>query len=75
MPEIFTIKASDLVLKVSENVDPRIFDINKYEPFLDALCREREYQKEAIRVTLRYLLGGQYKNLKIYNCQTNFIVR
>lgn len=57
-------KNQDLVFKVSENIDPKIFDINKYEPFLDALCREREYQKEAIRVTLRYLLGGQYKNLK-----------
>jgi len=57
-------KNQDLVLKVSENVDPKVFDINKYEPFLDALCREREYQKEAIRITLRYLLGGQYKNLK-----------
>lgn len=57
-------KNQDLVLKVSENVDPKVFDVNKYEPFLDALCREREYQKEAIRITLRYLLGGQYKNLK-----------
>ena len=59
-----TFKNEDLVLKVSENVNPNIFDINKYEPFLDALCGEREYQKEAIRITLRYLLGGQYKNLK-----------
>ena len=57
-------KNQDLVLKVSPNVDPEKFDINKYEAFLDALCREREYQKEAIRVTLRYLLGGQYNNLK-----------
>lgn len=57
-------KNQDLVLKVSPNVDPEKFDINKYEAFLDALCREREYQKEAIRVTLRYLLGGQYSNLK-----------
>ena len=32
--------------------------------FLDALCGERDYQKEAIRVTLRYLLGGQYNNLE-----------
>jgi len=38
MPEIFTIKASDLVLKVSENIDPARFDISKYEAFLDALC-------------------------------------
>ncbi|MDD5760739.1 MAG: DEAD/DEAH box helicase family protein [Candidatus Pacebacteria bacterium] len=59
-----TFRNQDLVLKVSEDIDPKVFDINKYEPFLDALCREREYQKEAIRITLRYLLGGQYKNLK-----------
>ena len=64
MLEKQTFRNQDLVLKVSENVDPKVFDINKYEPFLDALCREREYQKEAIRITLRYLLGGQYKNLK-----------
>jgi len=64
MPEIFTIKASDLVLKVSENIDPARFDISKYEAFLDALCGTREFQKEAIRTVLRYLLGGRYKNLR-----------
>lgn len=57
-------KNQDLVLKVSPNIDPQRFDINKYEAFLDTLCGEREYQKETIRVTLRYLLGGQYNNLK-----------
>jgi len=57
-------KNQDLVLNVSPNVDPEKFDINKYEAFLDTLCGERKYQKEAIRVTLRYLLGGQYTNLK-----------
>ena len=58
------LKNQDLVLKVSPNVDPARFDINKYEAFLDALCGDREYQKEAIRETLRYLLGGQYNNLR-----------
>lgn len=57
-------KTQDLVLKVSPNVDPTKLDLNKYEAFLDALCGEREYQKEAIRATLRYLLGGQYSSLK-----------
>ena len=56
-------KNQDLVLKISPNIDPEKFDINKYEAFLDALCGEREYQKEAIRVTLQYLLGGQYNDL------------
>jgi len=64
MPEIFTIKASDLVLKVSENIDPAMFDVSKYEAFLDALCGTREFQKESIRVVLRYLLGGRYRNLR-----------
>lgn len=54
----------DLVLRVSPSVDPARFDISPYEPFLDALCGTREYQKEAIRVTLRYLLGGRYANLR-----------
>ena len=53
----------DLVLRVSKSVDPSVFDINKYEGFLDALCGEREYQKEAIRNTLLYLMGGNYNNL------------
>lgn len=53
----------DLILKVTENINPSVFDINKYEGFIDALCSERTYQKAAIQATLRYLLGGQYRNL------------
>jgi type III restriction enzyme len=58
------LRNQDLVLKVSPNVDPARFDIRKYEAFLDALCGDREYQKEATRETLRYLLGGQYNSLR-----------
>jgi len=54
----------DLVLRVTPHCDPGKLDLNKYEAFLDALCTDREYQKEAIRETLRYLLGGEYRNLK-----------
>lgn len=54
----------DLVLKVSPNYDTKRFNPNKYEAFLDALCENREYQKDAIRETTRYFLGGEYKNLK-----------
>jgi len=64
MLERQTFQNKDLVLKVSSNYDPKRFDPNKYEAFLDALCGDREYQKEAIRVTLRYFLGGEYKSLK-----------
>lgn len=64
MPDQQTFRNQDLVLRVSPSVDPERFDINKYEPFLDALCGNREYQKEAIRTVLRYLLGGRYTNLR-----------
>jgi len=63
MLERQTFQNKDLVLKVSSNYDPKRFDPNKYEDFLDALCIDREYQKEAIREVLRYFLGGQYSNL------------
>jgi len=64
MLERQTFQNKDLVLKVSSNYDPKRFDPNKYEAFLDALCGDREYQKEAIRETVRYFLGGEYKSLK-----------
>ena len=64
MLERQTFQNKDLVLKVSPNYDPKRFDPNKYEDFLDALCRDREYQKEAIREAMRYFLGGEYKSLK-----------
>lgn len=53
----------DLLLRVSPSVDRKKWDEGKYEAFLDALCIDREYQKEAIRVAMRYLLGGEYENL------------
>ena len=64
MLERQTFQNKDLVLKVSPNYDPKRFDPNKYEAFLDALCGDREYQKEAIRETVRYFLGGEYQSLK-----------
>lgn len=54
----------DLVLEVSTSVDRHKWDENKYEAFIDELCENREYQKEAIRAALRYLLGGEYRNLR-----------
>ena len=54
----------DLVLKVSPNVDRARWDESRYEAFIDQLCEDREYQKAAIRTALRFLLGGQYANLK-----------
>lgn len=54
-----TFRNEDLVLKVTTDIDPSKWDETKYEAFLDELCGTREYQKDAIRTTLRYLLGGK----------------
>ena len=59
-----TFKNEDLILKVTDNIDPKKWDEGKYEAFLDELCGYREYQKEAIRTTLRFLLGRNYANLR-----------
>ena len=54
----------DLLLGVSPAVNRATWDEGRYEPFIDELCQDREYQKEAIRTALRYLLGGEYGNLR-----------
>lgn len=59
-----TFRNEDLTLKVTERIDPIVWDESKYEAFLDELCGYREYQKDAIRITLRFLLGGKYVNLR-----------
>ena len=59
-----TFRNEDLVLKVTENKDPSVWNEAKYEAFLDELCGYREYQKDAIRTALRYLCGGKYDNLR-----------
>lgn len=54
----------ELVLRTSAAVDRSVWDDTQYEPFLDELCGEREYQKEAIRTALRYLLSGEHSDLR-----------
>jgi len=64
MPDQQKFLNEDLVLRVSRNVDPVRLDLSRYEPFLDALCTTRDFQKETIRVVLRYFLGGRYTSLR-----------
>ena len=59
-----TFRNADLVLGVTTDIDPKVWDESRYEAFLDELCSVREYQKDAIRTTLRYLLGGKYASLR-----------
>jgi type III restriction enzyme len=58
-----TFRNEDLVLAVKAH-DPAKWDESRYEPFLNALCGHREYQKAAIRVVLSFWLGGRYSDLR-----------
>lgn len=64
MPDQRRFTNEDLVLRVSNSFDPAKFNLAPYEPFIDALCQTREYQKEAIRTSLRFLLGGRYSSTR-----------
>lgn len=59
-----TFRNQDLVLQVSTDFDPSTLRLDQYEAFLDALCGDREYQKDAIRTTCRFLAGGQYESTR-----------
>ncbi len=64
MQEVKTFKQSELVLKVGRDYDAAELDLGAWEPFLDRLCNDRTYQKEAIRTAVIYLASGQYASLR-----------
>ena len=63
-PEVLTYKNADLVLRVGTNINRELWDESRYEGFIEGICGGREYQRQAILTTLRYLLGGQYESLR-----------
>lgn len=55
-----TFRNEDLVLQVRSDLDPEQLRLDRYEAFLDALCGDREYQKDAIRSVCRLMAGSEY---------------
>ncbi|MBP9919064.1 MAG: DEAD/DEAH box helicase family protein [Dermatophilaceae bacterium] len=70
-PDRQTFATDDLILSVRMDVDRQRWDESRYEMFLDELCGDREYQKNAIKAAARYLAGGEYRDLK-HLAETNF---
>ncbi|WP_270252895.1 DEAD/DEAH box helicase [Lactococcus garvieae] len=56
-------KESDLVLQVSKNVNPTIWDEGFFQVFLDLVFKNRPYQKDATEIALRFLNSGEYSNI------------
>jgi type III restriction enzyme len=55
---------SKLVLDVNQNYNKSIIDLDKWQFFLDILCGDRDYQKEAIKNSVIYLASGLYTTLE-----------
>lgn len=75
MPEFFTIKASDLVLRVSEKVDPAKFDISKYEAFLDVLYFEREFERGNKKFGIEQHIKQGYATFPLVACYSEHLLR
>ncbi len=60
MHDIKIYKQKDLVLKVNQNYNPTKLDLDSWDLFLDKLCGDREYQKEAIKNAVIFLASERY---------------
>ncbi len=57
-------KTQDLVLQVKQNYDPAKLNLKKWVTFLDVLCGDREFQKEAIRDAVIFLASDEYRSIE-----------
>lgn len=64
MQDIKVFNTADLVLKVTSNYDPIRLNLSDWTRFLDILCTDREYQKEAIKKAIIYLFSDKYGNIE-----------
>ena len=64
MQDIKIYKQKDLILKVNKNYDPIKLDLDSWVFFLDKLCGDREYQKEAIKNAIIYFASGRYEKIE-----------
>ena len=64
MEEKKRFRQSELVLEVSMAYDGAKLDYEAWQPFVDRLCGNRTYQKEAIRRAVVFLASGRYGNLE-----------
>ncbi len=54
----------DLVLNVKKHYNKSKLELDYYDRFLEVLCGNREYQKEAIQSAIIYIASGEYKNIQ-----------
>ena len=55
MEEIKQYNNKDLVLLINEIYDPNKLNLDEWDGYLDVLCGDRDYQKQAILKAVIYL--------------------
>ena len=60
MQEMKTFKQAELTLKVSNVYDTNMLDLAAWQPFIDRLCGDRTYQKDAIRNAIIFLASNNF---------------
>jgi len=64
MQEIKIYKTHDLVLSVNQHYDPTKLKLKDWDRFIDLLCQDREYQRNAIKSSIIYLASGLYNSIE-----------
>ncbi|MFZ2522987.1 MAG: DEAD/DEAH box helicase family protein, partial [Minisyncoccia bacterium] len=57
-------KTQDLILQVKQNYNPSVLNLKNWINFIDVLCGDREYQKEAIINAVIFLASGEYASIE-----------
>lgn len=57
-------KTQNLVLQVKQKYNPVKLNLKEWVDFLDVLCVDREFQKEAIRDAIIFLASGEYTSIE-----------
>lgn len=55
-------KQKNLVLQVTNKYNPMKLNLDEWEMYLDVLCGNREYQKEAIKSAIVFMASDEYNN-------------
>ncbi|HPS31274.1 MAG TPA: DEAD/DEAH box helicase family protein [bacterium] len=63
MQDRYYFKNHDLVLKVHSYYDPEKLKLGAWSEFIDRLCGDRVFQKEAINSAITFLASGRYGSI------------
>jgi len=78
MKEVKSFKQKDLVLNVNLVYNTSLLNYSAWLPYIERLCGDRDYQKQAIEKAIIYLASNNYKSLNdlaVDNYHENPILR